>query len=252
MRIYTDTELCGRSLVIEDVLHKEDDEKNYELCMMRENDIFPFLPFLRRREDNMERFLYDIGSMNSLSDLSKKSPLRLLELHMLIKSIKCCQSATSEYMLSEEGVILNPEYIFYDRNKKCLKFCFYPWNDTDVFKSYTKIAEFLLSSIDYNDEDAVKLAYEIYAETLNKNYGFENMITEEEQSAHNKSYESMDNPAGASSETKDLESEYEYEYDDEYESFLQNKKKRSDFVYILLTIVIVFLITGLSIYLFRL
>ena len=46
----------------------------------------------------------------------------------------------------------------------------------DYLRSFSMLGEFLLSDIYYDDEDAVKLAYDIYASILNKDYDFIRLI----------------------------------------------------------------------------
>ena len=180
MNIDIDDSSGIRALVIRDN-PQDKDGKEYEIKMIKRNNIAVFLPLNELHIDNATAYEYDITSMTSLKELSERNPLKLEELIMLIDSLKECRESIKEYLLSKEGLILDPRYIFYDRKDKHLKFCFYPWNDTDEFGNYTQLAEFLLAGIDYSDELCVKLAYDVYAAVLNKNYELTKLIAEEMQ-----------------------------------------------------------------------
>ena len=173
----------GKLYITDSMIHDESDEKYYEFKMITGNDIPVFLSCKKLYEDQEELYVYDISSMISLSEYAKNKPLTMLELEILLESLDESREMVEKYLLSIEGLILDPELVFYDRNSKKIKYCFYPWNDKDCFSTYTKIAEFLLSAIDYSDEEAVKVAYELYANVLNKNYAFTDLINHENTKA---------------------------------------------------------------------
>lgn len=181
MNTYINKELYDGKLCLSDGLcHDENDEKNYEYEMITGNIIPVFLSCRKTYEDNKEEYVYNVASMISLLELSKLKSFTHLELDLLIESIIICQREIRSLLLSPEGLILDPEYVFYDRMEKKIKFCFFPWNNMDTFSSYTKMAEFLLSAIDYSDESAVDIAYDIYASVLNKDYDFKKYVIENE------------------------------------------------------------------------
>lgn len=172
----------GKLIVDDGLLHDDYDEKAYEMKMLTGNEIPVFLSFKKSYEDEKEVYVYDVTSMTSLQDLTRIQQLKIQELKLLVESLDECRKAVCEYLLSSEGVILDPEYVFFDRSTKKIKYCFFPWNDTDVFSSYQKIGEFLLSAIDYSDSSAVDAAYEIYASILNKDYELSKYVSVSEDS----------------------------------------------------------------------
>jgi len=146
---------------------------NYEYRMLEENNIPVFLPFRVKNEDGNTTLVYDMTSMTSLKELSLRRPLRYIELCMIIDALLRCRKAVDEYMLTPSGVIMTPDNIYYDSYRKQLRFCFFPDKKEDLFKSYTELTEFILTAIDYSDDAGVKLAYEMYAAVLAKDYEFE-------------------------------------------------------------------------------
>lgn len=150
-----------------------DDQNLYEYEMLAENEIPEFLFYRKRYVDDGNELVYDISSMISIKELSDRMPLRNVELCMILHSLTECRKAIEEYLLTPEGLILNPEYIFYDVYHKRINYCFYPDYGKDMFLSYREFADYLLLSIDYDDEAAVKLAYDVYAAVLNKDYQLE-------------------------------------------------------------------------------
>jgi len=156
------------------------EDNGYEFQMITGNNIPVFLSCKRTIEDNKGVYVYDTSHMMSLSELAAIRPLGYSELCLLIFSLKLCQDAIADFLLSKNGLILKPEHIYYDRNKSLLQFAFFPGYDMETFTSFNALAEFLLMEIDYEDEKAVKLAYEIYAQVLNKNYELHKIVPEED------------------------------------------------------------------------
>ena len=179
----------------------------FELKMLSENEIPVFIKCRERCLEGKRTLEYDVSSMTSLKVLAGKIPLGYQEVRLLISSLQECMETIDKYLLSEEGLILDPEYVFYDKNDKRIRFCFFPWHDVDVFTSYSKISEFLLESIDYEDESAVKAAYDIYACVLNKDYSFEKVlprgVPNEEEIIENRNSEVTENGDNGGKESED-------------------------------------------------
>lgn len=170
MKIYKDEKSEYESIVIEDDLGHKDDDRHYEIKMMAGNEIPVFLNCRLILEDEIEKYIYNAKSMQSLKQLSRHFPLSYLELYLLIKSVAECQENMDRFLLSKKGLILNPEYIFYKRDEGVLKFVFYPFYDGEIYTEYMSLLEFLLEAVNYDDENAAKLVYELYASVLNKDY----------------------------------------------------------------------------------
>lgn len=199
-----------------------DRDKCYEFAMISNNDIPVFLDYNIRNENGEEFYSYSIPSMISLKDYAERAPLKYEELTGLITSLSECRKAVRGYLLSPEGVVIEPEYVFYDKNKKIIRFCFYPWNTSDTYSSYTKLAEFLLLVVDYDDEKAVKLAYEIYASVLNKDYELEKYVEYKIMKPVEVNKEDIDDEANK-------ERKYEYVNEAETQNSRKAKTHKNDF-----------------------
>lgn len=206
MNIYYDSSYGSNSFVIEEADEYElYGEKKYEFKMITGNDIPVFLHSDKHSVDGKTLYTYNTLGMINLKELSERNPLKYEELCQIIISLDRCVKYIDEFLLSLEGLILDPEYIFYDRKTKEIKYCFYPLNTNDVYKNYTTLTEFLLPAIDYDDEKAVSLAYEIYAMVLNKNYDLHKLIETEvvEEQAENIE-DAYKKPDCATKELKDV------------------------------------------------
>lgn len=173
----------------EKIEYEKTDERYYEYKMITGNNIPVFLSCKSVFENDVEIIEYNINSMRSIESLSENNKLCYTELLMLVRTLKEARETISDYLLSKEGLELDPKLIFYDTKNKSLRYCFYPWEEMEQFASYSKLSEFLLSAIDYQDEKAVDLVYKMYASVLNKDYEFEKLVKDELQPKSPNEYE---------------------------------------------------------------
>lgn len=179
MEMYVETNNGKRRLTLLTGKHDHQEKcEYYEEIMIAENDISAFLSYEKTYIDNVEKYEYDIDSMISLVDYARIRSLAYTEITMIVNAVSDVREAVFEYLLSMEGLTLNPEYIFYDKIKKILKFCFNVKSSNDIYATYLQLGEFLLSAVNYDDDEAVMLVYDIYAATLNKDYEFKKLIKE--------------------------------------------------------------------------
>ena len=94
-----------------------DNEKidNVSIGMMKNNDIKALFPIDIITNDTRVEFKYRLGAVKTLNEyisdeLTKENLLEIFE--NICKGIKCIE----EYMLFEEQVILDNDYIFFDGN----------------------------------------------------------------------------------------------------------------------------------------
>ena len=171
----------GKLIISDSARHTETDDKHYEFLMITGNEIPVFLSCSKLILDDKEQYIYDVNSMICLRELASKKSLTSDELIILVESICSCQDMIKSYLLSPEGLILDPDFVFFERSRRTFKYAFFPWDNDDTYSSYTKMAEFLLSAIDYSDEQAVDIGYDIYASILNKDYDLSKFVKKSDE-----------------------------------------------------------------------
>jgi len=180
------------------------DEYEFEYRMVVENEIPPFLSSQIKNVDCRETLAYYTESMTNLKELADRNPLKYMELCMLIDSLDKARYQAREYLLSVKGIILTPESIFYDSFNKQIRFAYNPGREIDEYTSYTELTEFLLTAVDYSDEEAVKLAYALYAAVLNKDYEFRKYADMEKYRAYIEKANQKSEKTYQSPENKDV------------------------------------------------
>ena len=81
-----------------------------------------------------------------------------------------------EYLLSEEQIILDPDFIYVDPEDYVPGLCLMPGKRGDFPQEFSSLLQGLLEKVDHQDKEAVILIYGLYRESLKENYGLDNLL----------------------------------------------------------------------------
>ncbi len=166
----------------------EGDEANpedYQVAMLRENDIPGVLKLEVRSVDNQNRYYYDITGKTSLRTFHEKVNITYEDMRRLVTDILAVARELPFYMLDGNRLLLEPEYIFSD--KKGYYFCYYPaavGREGNVppgpvaKESFHRLTEFFVREVNYQDEEGVRFAYTLHKATMEENYSIEQILKE--------------------------------------------------------------------------
>lgn len=173
MKISYRREMKHNYLVIEP---EELDWQHYEYQMMLENNIEGLLTFSMQQTNDQVRFSYEITSRQPLSRLLEGTPVRIREIRKLVTGISGVLGSVEKYLLSENGMLLNPDYLYVDPESFRIWICLVPGLQQDFAENFSKLLEYLLGKVDHQDKESVVLAYGLYQETRKPNYGMEDIL----------------------------------------------------------------------------
>ena len=128
----------------------------YEYRMMTENRIGKLLSCSQRQLDGEIWLYYDISSLQPVKRLYESKKLDIHELGRIVHAIADIQEDLSEYLMDEQGLMLDTDMLFTDIETEELYFCYDPEN------RYAKLADFFLENVDHGQEPAVNAAYQFY------------------------------------------------------------------------------------------
>ncbi len=148
-------------------------EECYETRMMKYNEIPGLLKFAFRRMDDKCWFCYQITSCQPLARLVETQTLKAEPLRQLLHGMIQTFQGLGEYLLSEEQILLEPEFLYIDLDDWTPRLCLMPGKEGDFTREFSQLLQFLLEKTDHRDKEAVALIYGLYRESLKENYGFE-------------------------------------------------------------------------------
>ena len=142
----------------------------YQVRMIIGNQIPHILKCNKRMMDGKAFFFYEITGMQPMFRKYEKTLLSLEDISELLHDIKKTLENADRYLLDENQILFEPEYLFFDVQKRQWNFCYLPSYQGNIANSFRVLSEYILKKLDHSDEQAVRLGYEIYSKASEENY----------------------------------------------------------------------------------
>lgn len=134
----------------------------YEVQMLEQYQVPCLLRMRTVLSEGKRRYLYDISGKQQITDYFSGKKIGYDMLRMFLFSVYDACSRLSEYLLREEGLCLEIEYIYVNLEDGSLQFTYLPFYEKNLPAAFQEFMEQLLRKIDHQDSAAVELGYQIY------------------------------------------------------------------------------------------
>ncbi len=151
-------------------------ERGFEARMLIGNTIDGLLKFRIRKSDNQCQFCYEITSRQPLGRLLETKTISAEQLRRLLLGIAQTLTRMEDYLLTEEQILLDPDFIYVELESFQPGLCLLPGRRGDFPQEFSELLRFLLGKVDHQDKEAVILIYGLYRESLKDNYGLDNLL----------------------------------------------------------------------------
>lgn len=151
-------------------------DQGYEARMMIGNTIEGLLKFRIKKTDNHSRFCYEITSKQPLSRMLETKSINAVQIRRLLLGIARTLTKMEDYLLTEEQILLDPDYIYVNPDEYQPFLCLIPGKKGNFPDEFSLFLQFLLGKVDHQDKEAVVLTYGLYRESLKENYGLDNLL----------------------------------------------------------------------------
>ena len=169
-------EMKRNYLIVDPELSEFPEMIPFEQKMLEQNQIDGILRFQVRQKDEEVRFFYEITSKQPLSRLLEGQTIQAEQIRALVFGIARSLDHMEQYLLSENSVLLTPEYLYVEPESLKVWLCLVPGLERDFPEDYSRLLEYLLGKVDHKDKESVVLAYGLYQETRKENYGMEDIL----------------------------------------------------------------------------
>ena len=136
-----------------------------EEAMLSRNNIDGLLETMWQKEDMGYVLRYNITGKQALDVMLENVIADERLLISLIQEICLLCKRLERFLLSLDGMVLEPEMIYWDTKKEKFYFCYYPGQHRDFQNNFTRLMEYLLTKTDHKNTQAVEIVYGVY-ETL--------------------------------------------------------------------------------------
>ncbi len=154
------------------VLCTEQKEEKMADRMLLQNEIKGLLSVRIERINGYKEYYYDISSKHSLGSIVKKGSLDVPKIRLLIKTIGEILKQFHEYMLEPDGICLSEELIYTTLPEWNLQFCYFEEEGKKFSEKIRKLLQFIIEYVNYQDKEAVTLAYACYQAAMQENFTF--------------------------------------------------------------------------------
>lgn len=154
------------------------DTSSYQVRMLAGNAIPSLLKCQFHGVEGKIVFHYDITSKQSITVLYEGKLLKEKDLKIIFGSFIQVMEQMAEYLLNPGQILLQPEYMYMDINRKEVLFCYLPGKEGDVKEQLQALLEYILPKIDHDDKKAVSLGYNVYRWILEDNFRLEQVKEE--------------------------------------------------------------------------
>ena len=162
---------------------------HFSLQMITENRIPSLLDMDVKDENGEKELYYEISSLQSLSRVYEIKKITGEELAEMIRNIVEVFQRIKEYMLTEEEVVMLPEYIFMNPETRQMRFMYCPYVRQNCGNLFWELAEFFLDHVEHQDSEAVLLAYQFYKIVRSESYVLQEIQQLCEKQFEHKSWE---------------------------------------------------------------
>lgn len=149
------------------------DTSSYQTRMLIGNVIPGLLKCRLQAVDGTTLFYYEITSRQPLSSLYESKKLSIDELQLILNGFVQTMEEMAEFLLNPENLIISPEYIYVDVEKKRLYFCYLPGYERAVQEQFQAFTEYILPRLNHEDNCAVMLGYGVYRRALDDSFHLE-------------------------------------------------------------------------------
>ena len=147
--------------------------QGYEENMLKENQISGLLKFLLKQIDDHKYFYYEITSKQPLSRILEFHSINKQELINLITGIAQVLNRLPAYLLKEDQILLQPEFIYIEPEQFFLSLCMIPGRDRKFSEEMSELLRYILGKINHQDKECVVMAYALYQESVKDNYSMD-------------------------------------------------------------------------------
>lgn len=197
---------------------KEEQEIDYQILMLERNEIQGLLPFHIKQIDRQLQYVYETSGKQSIRKWLEENKLSHIQVRKLIKALVNIMGELDCYLLMNQCLLLEEEYIYIDADNWNVYFCYYPPNNQNREEGIRSLLQFILKKIDHKDPEAVFFAYNLFQESLSENVSLKKlqMIVEQDESGEWNTCKRTTNKG----EWKDKKKE---DYEEQYENELSEE-----------------------------
>ena len=148
------------------LLDKKPEEGRYQYCILSRGGIRGLLSCNLRYINNSAYLYYDITSKQAVAQLFLNRSITRDWVKDFMWSMQQLRQELGRFLLDDHNILWSPEQIYQDLETNVFSFLYIPYYEGD--RNFSRLLEFWVEHIDYDDEVLVDCVYHMY-EQLDRN-----------------------------------------------------------------------------------
>ena len=148
--------------------------EDYQMSMIRENEIASLTSAKVLQVDDGSIFTYDVSGMTSLKSRYEGKELKYADIWSIVKSLLKAVVELRNYLLNPDCLVLEAGLIFNFQEE--WKFLYLPTKRSNLNKAFHGLTEYFVRTLDYKEEEGIMLASFLHKETLQENFNLEQIL----------------------------------------------------------------------------
>lgn len=172
MKVRYRNDLYGNYMLIE--IPKGEDTNQYSFKMLERNQIAGVLNCQERMEDGKSYWYADVSKKRNLVQEYQDKELQLEDMITIFQQLTPIVEELRNYLLNENLIIMDPEYIYRDLETDNLSVLILPWIQEE--NTIHRLAEFFLEKMNHRDENGVNAAYLFYRQQSQEHFSWHRFL----------------------------------------------------------------------------
>lgn len=151
-------------------------QEDYQMRMLSVNNTQHLLPVKGKGLEEKSIYRYEVSGKSALESSYESIGMKYKDMELFMRQFIETLKEVQNLLLNPNGIVLMPAYIY--RDKERFYFCFCPSKTGTIGEDFHRLTEYFVKKTDYQDKDAVYLAYELHKASMEENYNIENVMEE--------------------------------------------------------------------------
>jgi hypothetical protein len=151
-------------------------QESHELNMLLHSQIPSALPVHLDESTGEPAMRYDVSGLECLRARYQNRLMGYPEIADFLHSLDAMLTTLEEYFLSENSLLLSPDTVFFDEEKKCFYYTLLPGQEINFTEDLKRMLKFILEQIDYSQDRTVILAYSLFQESSKDFFTIQSLI----------------------------------------------------------------------------
>ena len=153
-----------------------DTRDSYKTHMLEENDIPGLLGLNYSRIDNIQQFMYEISSMQTMDKMLSSKKAGYEDIKRVIYGIYGVCENIKKFFLKADNLIINPDMIYINPETMGVKLVLNPYYNEPIWQQLRELSRYFIGKINYTDIEAVTCVYKFNEIVMQDSFILEDII----------------------------------------------------------------------------